>query len=80
MKKIICLLTMTMVSLSTAFADIIDPGPYPGDFPRPVPAPTPEPVDDGEVVVIKTLFFVLVMIAIVAISYMNYKKSKIKEA
>ena len=80
MKKIISKIIALPLLFSTAFADIIDPGPYPGDFPRPVPAPAPEPVDDGEVVVIKTLFFVLVMIAIVAISYMNYKKSKIKEA
>ena len=61
---------------TSAFADIIDPGPYPGNFPNPAPAPTPEPVDDGEVVVIKVLMFVLALIVIATITYMNYKKSR----
>ena len=79
MKKILSTIIALPLLFNVAFADIIDPGPYPGDFPRPVPAPSPEPVDDGEVVVIKTLFYILTIVVISAIIYMNYKKSKIKE-
>lgn len=79
MKKVFSMILIYMGIISTAFADIIDPGPYPGDFPRPVPAPTPEPVDDGEVVVIKTLLCVGLFLTMGIIAFVSYKKSNVKE-
>ncbi len=70
MKKIICALLSLPLLLSTAFADIIY-RPHPDVPPQPIPAP--EPVDDGEVVVIKTLLFIA-MISLMLFAY--YKKSK----
>ena len=70
MKRIICTLLSLPLLLSTALADIIDV-PYPDLPPKPIPAP--EPVDDGEVVVIKTLLCVAVVSLMI---FMYLKKSK----
>ena len=70
MKKIICTLLSLPLLLSTAFADIIY-RPHPDVPPQPIPAP--EPIDDGEVVVIKTLLCVVVVSLML---FMYFKKSK----
>jgi len=70
--KIVSLLATFLLGANVAFADIID-SPYPRpDF------PIPEPVDDGEVVVIKTLLFVGLLVMMALIAYFNHKKT-IKE-
>ena len=77
MKRIISALLINLCIWGKAFADIIDPGPYPGDFPKPVPAPEPE--DDGEVVVIKILLIAGMIITMAVIAYVKNKQSKVKE-
>ena len=79
-KKIFGILMMISLSMTTAFADIIDPGmPY-EPRPRPIPdVPVPEPVDDGEVIVIKTLLIVGMIATMALVVYLKNKKIKVKE-
>ena len=76
MKKFICGAISLLTLGSMALADVIDPS-WPRTNPRPVNVPKPEPEDDGEVVVIKTIIFIVLLAIMV---YALYRKStKVRE-
>ena len=66
MKKIVSLLVMIQLVASVALADLINE-PWTG----PVTNPTTD--DDGELVVIKVLFFAAIIISVIVTFYKRYK-------
>ena len=66
MRKIVSFLVMIKLVASVALADLIRE-PWPG------PITNPEPEDDGELVVIKVLFFAAIIISVIVTFYKRYK-------